>query len=419
MKGFILKIIYKVLAEYAKAVIKKHNPFVVAITGSVGKTSTKEAIDQVLADHFGRKEVGKTAGNLNAEIGIPLTILGYQKLPNKYYWPVFLLLAFRKIFVKKYPRYLILEMGVEHKGDIEYFCSIVKPDIAVITSVSAAHLLNFDSLAEYQQEKISLIYNLKPQGVAIVNGDDENLFKIRSERIKTVSLNRPDSDFFVENYEIDLDGTDYRIETLGNKISVKSTQIGKQSIYSGLFAFAVGKVMDLPLISVGKSLEKIKPINGRFKILKGKLDTILIDDTYNSNPTSCKAALEALRSIKHSGRKVAIIGNMNELGEMEKEAHLEVADYAIGKCDLAIFAGPNAEAMARKFGSQGKAFSNRSELIQNIDSILKRGDLVLIKASQNKNFFEEITKYLLADQKEAKNVLVRQDKFWDRKKNSY
>lgn len=420
MKNIILKIIYKLLAYYARKVLKKHNPFVVAITGSVGKTSTKEAIYQVLKDEFGSKNVRKTAGNLNAEIGVPLTILGYEKLPNKFLWPIFLIGAIRKLFVTNYPKYLILEMGVEHPGDIGYFCSIVKPDIAIVTSTTPAHFSNFKNLNEYQQEKISLIYNLKSDGMAVVNGDDPVLKNLKSERIHTVSISDKLADFHAEHYEVGLSGTYFRISTLGHKISVKSALLGQQLIYASLFAFAISKILDLSLVKVGKSLESLKPVKGRMNLIKGKNGSVIIDDTYNANPTSVRAALEALSYIRHQGRKLAIIGNMNELGQIEKKAHTEVAQFARGKCDYAIFAGPNAKCMAENFDEKNSAaFTGRKELLVHLDSLIKPNDLILVKASQNKNFFEEVVKRLMAEPEKSNITLVRQNKFWSKKKNSY
>ena len=155
MKQLILKIIYKRLASVARAVINKHRPVIIAITGSVGKTSTKEALVEIMRDKFG-DQVRFTKGNLNAEIGIPLTILGYGELPSKRSWLIFLFKISKHLKEKKFPKYLILEMGVERPGDIDYFCGIAKPTFAVITAATPAHLANFSSLDEMKSEKLRL-----------------------------------------------------------------------------------------------------------------------------------------------------------------------------------------------------------------------------------------------------------------------
>lgn len=405
------------MASYARKVIARHHPFVIAITGSVGKTSTKEAIYQVLADEF-KEEVRKTAGNLNAEIGIPLTILGYEKVPNKFAWPFFLVGAYFKSRVKEYPKYLVLEMGVEHKGDIKYFGSIVEPSLAVITSTAPVHLTNFKNAAELAEEKISLQEEVARPGKIVVNADDDNLAKLEDERTITTGIDSKTVDFKAEITAVSLEGTDYRIVTRGQSIMIKSRLIGRQFVYSQLIAFAIGSHLGIQSLKIKKSLENLVQVNGRMNLIPGRREIEIIDDTYNANPSSVKAALDAVAAIKYPKRKVAILGNMNELGGYEEKGHLEIGAYAKGRVDLAIFIGPNAGLMARGYDDKKTAleFKNRDDLLKSIDNILENGDLVLVKASQNKNYFEEVVKYLMKDPKKSVELLVRQSNFWLRKK---
>lgn len=414
MKNAYLKLIYKILAYYARRVIRQYSPKIIAITGSVGKTSTKDAVFEVLHDAFGSK-VWKTEGNLNAEIGIPLTILGYKKVPNKFTWPFFLLgLAFKKF--KNYPEYLVLEMGVERAGDLAYFASIARPDIAAITSVTAAHIANFRNIEEYQNEKLSILTKMSPDGKVIINADDPVLSKIDNREIITISTEKKSADYYSDDIKVSLSGTEFRINFTGHKISVKSSLLGRQMIYSQLFGFAIGNILGIQSMQAGKSLSKIMPIAGRMNLIEGKDDIKIIDDTYNSNPTSLMAALSTLSEVKHSGRKVALIGNMNELGGAEKAAHEEIGKFARGKCDLPVFVGPNAKLMAASFGEGAKSYLNRNELIAALPEIINKNDLVLIKASQNGNFFEEVVKVLMKNPSDATKLLVRQGKFWKNKK---
>jgi len=415
MKNIYLKIIYKVLAFYAKKVIITHNPFVVAITGSVGKTSTKEAVYQVLHDKYG-DSVRKNFGNLNAEIGIPLTILGYNKVPNKFIWPLFLLVAWLRTRVKNYPKYLVLEMGVEHSGDIEYFCSIVRPNIAIVTSTSAAHLANFKSEEQFQKEKISLIDHLKNDGKAIVNYDDANLAKIENENICSVAINNNTANYRAESIKLSLSGTEFRIVKTGHKISIKSRLLGNQMIYPQMFAFAVADIMGFSLIETGKSLERISPIPGRLNLIEGKDSITIIDDTYNSNPTSAKLAIDFLDQVDYKGRKVVILGNMNELGADEKKFHQQIAEYSKNKFEQVVFIGINSSIMQKECDHNSLCFKTRKELIDNLDRILKSNDLVLVKASQNKNYLEEVVKEIMKDPSLAREQLVRQSKEWMSKK---
>lgn len=416
MKDIFLKFIYWVLANSARRVISRFDPFVIGITGSVGKSTTKDAIYQVMVDHFGIDEVFKTQGNLNAEIGIPLTILGYKALPNKFLWPFFLVgSVFKSYTYKKYPKYIVLEIGIEHEGDMRYFGTIVQPDIVVITSVAGAHTVNFKNLSSYQQEKLEILNYTKKPKLVLLNGDDSTLSQVKDAVF--VAVRNQSADFFVENIKVLLSGTEYRISSLGQKIAIKSKFVGKQLIYGQLFAFAIGNFFKMRPLEVARSLEKITPALGRMNIIEGRDGVWIIDDTYNSNPTSLGGALDALSEIEYSGRKVAIIGNMNELGESEKEQHIAMATYAKGKCDQAIFVGPNADNMAKEFGPGAVAFQNRQELAGKLPILIRPKDLVLIKASQNKNYFEEITKILMKDPSLAPKLLVRQSKFWLKKKS--
>lgn len=419
MKNSFLKIIYKVLAFYAKRVIVKYNPKIIAVTGSVGKTSTKEAIFTVLSSEFGSK-VRKSEGNLNAEIGIPLTILGYKELPNKFLWPFFLIGAFFKVKQKKYPKYLILEMGVEKKGDLADFTNIARPDFAVITRVSVAHIANFSDEKEYQKEKLSIITAVKPDGKIFLNYDDPQLKNICGKRIVSVGVDNKNTNYRAEDIKTTLSGTEFRIACTGHKIAVKSPLVGTHLLNSLLFAFAVGDNLGISLIKVGNSLEKIKPYQGRMKIIPGKKKTIIIDDTYNASPSSVMAALKTLQEINHNGRKIAILGNMNELGKQEKNFHQEIGAYARGRCDFAIFVGPNAKSMRSSYGSQRSSldFSDRKKLLAKLPYIINEKDLILVKASQNGNFFEEVVKTLMEKPGEAKDLLVRQSRFWLKKKFS-
>lgn len=416
MKKIILKFIYRILAYYARKVIARKNPFIVAITGSVGKTSTKEAVFKVLHDKYGN-DVRKNFGNLNAEIGIPLTVLGYEKLPNKFLWPIFLLFASFRTNPKEYPKYLVLEMGVEHANDIKYFCSIVKPDIAIITSTSPAHIVNFLNLEEYQLEKVSIIDCLKEGGRAIVNFDDDTLSKIKKDNVVSIAISNKSADYWAESIKLSLTGTEYRICKSGYKISIKSKLLGNQMVYAQMFALALADLMQMPLVEASKSLEKIASFPGRMKLIEGKKNTIIIDDTYNSNPASAKMAISLLDTIPYSYRKVVILGSMNELGEYEDEAHKEVAIFLKDKCDYAVFVGAKAAMMQESFGKKNSLiFENRQDLISKLDDVIKKDDLILIKASQNNNFLEEVVGELMKNPKDAKKMLVRQGSEWKSRK---
>lgn len=417
MKNYFLKIIYSVLGFYAKKVISRHQPYVVAITGSAGKTSTKEAVYQTLCDRFGAEEVRKNQGNLNNEIGVCLTILGYEKMPTKLAWPIFLLLASFRIKSRKYPKYLVLEYGVDKVGDMKYLTSIAAPEVAIITTVEPAHIANFSSVEAYQDEKIAIVQGIRAGGFLLVSGDESALKKVQFEDIKRVSLFGR-GDYNAESIALTPEGMEYRISCLGHKISVKSQLLGEQLIYSQLFAFALADHLDFQLIKAGESLEKIKPISGRMKLIKGIKNTTIIDDTYNSNPASLSAGLRVLQKFQTPARKVAIIGNMNELGQLEEAAHLRAGKIAAESCDLAIFVGKNADLMRKSFDDDKRSlsFATTKDLMAKVREIVQEKDLIFIKASQNGNYLEEVTKLLMLEPAQASNLLVRQSRAWLRKK---
>lgn len=415
MKDSALKFIYLILKRYAQKVIRRHNPFVIAITGSVGKTTTKEFTYKLFCDAYGAENVRANAGNMNAEIGVPLTILGYKKTPGKIELIWLLVSAYFRTFVSKYPKYLIIEMGVERPGDIEYLCSIVQPNVGVVTAATPAHVANFRNLEQMQFEKVQLFKYVKDIGIA--NADDEYIKKSEMNALE-YSLRDKHVDCYASNIEISIEGTSYDFKYEMNNYHIKNTLLGKQMIYSQMAAFLAAVSAGVAPEKAALSLQKLEPYHGRMNLISGENDVTIIDDTYNANPASSAAAIETLHDINFEGRKVLVHGNMNELGNEEEKAHLEIGEKTKGKVDLAIFMGKNASLMQKGFGSTEKSiiFNNRTELLKNIKKIIQPGDLVLIKGSQNGNFLEEVTKLLMKDRDLAKKILVRQSNNWLRKK---
>ncbi|MEI8143241.1 MAG: UDP-N-acetylmuramoyl-tripeptide--D-alanyl-D-alanine ligase [Candidatus Berkelbacteria bacterium] len=420
MKKSLTTILNKILASYARFVIARHKPFVIAITGSTGKTSTKEAVYQVLSDHFGAEEVRKNFGNLNSEIGLPMTILGYTSYPLGIFWPIFLLGALRRLFVKKYPKYLVLEMGIDNPRGIESLCEIVKPNMAAVTGITGAHLANFRDLGEYQQEKLKIFKYLSPAEKGFVNIDDQHLARLDELKLTTIAVKNKDADFRAENIKLSSTGTEFDVVSTGKKTHVNSRLLGEHLVYADLFAFAIASSLGIQTIQIAKSLEKIHPYSGRMNPLLGKNNVQIIDDTYNANPSSVLAAAMFLDSLVSPLRKVMILGNMNELGAAEVPEHLAVAEQLKQtKIDHFVLAGPNAESMAKVIGDRAVFYIHPALVIKNLGLEILAGDLVLVKASQNNNYFEEITKVLMQDPKKADEFLVRQGKKWSSVKNKF
>jgi UDP-N-acetylmuramoyl-tripeptide--D-alanyl-D-alanine ligase len=396
------KIMMKVLAFWAKAIIRKYHPKVIGITGSVGKTSTKEVTAFVLAHKF---RVRASIKNYNNEFGLPFSIIGVES-PGKniwgwiqVFWKIKKLLLIRD---KNYPEILILEMGVDREGDMDYLLSIVKPDIGVLTNVSQSHLEYFGSLEKIKKEKAKLIKNLNKDGLAILNFDNKNLQDLPREikskcwlyglgegvdfLAKDVSLTLPADLLSGEFY-----GINFKLEHQGSVLPIiLPGAISYPAVHSSLVALAIGLYLNLNLIEIKKYLQEIPSVSGRMEILPGIKETIIINDAYNSSPESALSALRTMEEIKLSrGRKIAVLGDMLELGAYSEEGHRavgkRVAEVGI---DLLITIGPKSLLLSKSALSAGLPEENIFEFDQVEESLefikdkVRPGDLVLIKASR-------------------------------------
>jgi len=426
MKKIAIKIIEKYLFRLARERLKNKKTFVIAITGSVGKTSTKEAI-KVLLENFYPGEVFSSFGNMNDEIGMPMAILGFDYLPAKADWPRVFWEARRKLKNNKFPKYLILEMGVDHPGGIDYLTKIVQPDIAIVTAVAPAHLEQFKTLDAILEEKITLFKKLSGTGWAIYNSDDERLNKYSSEiKSKKISYGlTKGADISAKIIKSDLSGILVEFQSKAMKKQVKSDLIGEHLLYPLLAALSVSQALHLDFDRSINIIKKVPTLAGRMRVIKGVKGATLIDDSYNANPASMAAALKTLASFNHHGRKVAILGSMNELGEISNEAHQMIARVAGKICDLLVFIGPNAKIMResvellkssdRVNGQKIVVFEMVSRAVISIDELIEKNDLILVKASQNKMRFEKIVEALMAEPEKASEFLVRQGKRWGKK----
>jgi len=420
MRKNLLKIIQWGLRVLARSKIRRSKPKIVAISGSYGKTSTKEAIFYVLSKKFG-SDVGKNWGNMNSVLGLPLAILGLRSYSfgAGLLWDI--LRAKWGYFFYNLPKILVLELGIDKPGEMAELLSVVKPDIAVITGISETNLLELKSLSGVKKEKKMLIESLKKGGVAVLNADDENSADIPLPTgAKKVTFGKK-GEVSYRDLEISISGSRFQLEISGKFLAVKSKLIGQHSIKIFLAAASVAREFSIDPDEIVQALEEIRPQPGRMNPVKAKNEILVIDDSYNSNPYSAIEALETLSAIKWNGRKVAILGNMNELGGYTQEGHLQVGEVAGKVVDFLVAVGDNAEYLARGAGKLGLSkdkvitFKTTDEVIAQLDKLLSAGDLVLVKASQNKMRFENIVKYLLDNSALAEKLLVRQDKKWEKK----
>lgn len=340
---------------------------VVGITGSVGKTSTKEFVASTLATHF---QVLKTEGNFNNEIGLPLTVLK----------------------IKEDVEVAVLEMGISEFGEMHRLSAIAKPDICVITNIGQCHLENLGSRDGILKAKSEIFDFMNPDGSVCLNGEDDKLVTISE-----VYGKKPI--FFGENsgqdiYVTDcvnhgLAGSDVTIHYGERKLDVHVPLPGKHMIYNAMAATAVAGLLGLSDEEICKGIASVQPVGGRSHIIQENNVTI-IDDCYNANPVSMKAAIDLL--CMADTRKVAILGDMYELGEKEAVMHEEVGSYAAYKnVDVIICVGKLSESTYRGAkDASGKAFyfATKEELKEKMISLVQQGDTVLLKASHGMHFEE-------------------------------
>ena len=351
---------------------------VVGITGSVGKTSTKETISYVLNKKY---KVLKTEGNFNNEIGLPLTV-------------------FR---LRDDDEVAVLEMGISDFGEMDRLSKIAQPDISVITNIGLCHLENLKTRDGILKAKTEIFNNMKPGGIAILNGDDDKLItvdEVNGKKPERFGINYKDGVYAKDIENLGLSGTKFVISGLNCVDGCKDFEVtvpvpGHHMIYNALAAACVGAALELTSAQIADGITDLKTISGRNNIIKTSKYT-LIDDCYNANPVSMKASVDVLDMA--IGRKVCILGNMYELGENEKNLHYDVGQYIGTKnIDVLITIGDLArhiamgtdDYMETHFGSYDceiHSFDDMEEFNMAYSSILKDNDNILIKASHAMKF---------------------------------
>jgi UDP-N-acetylmuramoyl-tripeptide--D-alanyl-D-alanine ligase len=434
MKNLIKKIIFTILKWEAKAVLLRHNPKIIAITGSVGKTTTKDAIYKALSKNL---HVRKNNKSMNSEIGVPLAILGLETGWNDpFHWVKNIFIGFFQIiYHPHYPEWLVLEVGIDRPGDMKKTASWLKPDVAVITAFPnvPVHVEYFDSPEAVAKEKSQLIDFLKKDGVIILNADDENVLKLKSKAkhpVYTFGKDNLSADLIASNYSI-IYGADFKptgitfkVNHKGNTLPIKiNGVIGEHLIYPALVSLSVGTSLGLDLISLSAGLSEFKSPAGRMNILEGKNGSVILDDTYNASPIAVQKAIESLASIETNGKKIAILGDMTEIGRFTAREHRHLGEM-IKKLgiDILITAGVRSPLIGEEAIDRGMAkgrvmnFNSSVEIAEYFNSeksseLLAAGNIFLVKGSQSTRM-EKVTKEIMAHPENAKDLLVRQEKEW-------
>ncbi len=429
MKNIFKTIVIKILTWQARFVLVRYRPKIIAITGSVGKTSTKDAIFTILSKF---KTVRKSEKSYNSEIGLPLTILG---VPNGWNNPVIWLENiihgfFLMLRTNSYPEYLILEVGAGKPNDIRSVTSWLNPDIVVITCFpdKPVHVEFFENTESIIEEKSTLAFALKKNGVLVLNHDDEKVYSLHEKaNRRTVSYGFHENATYHALYPTYVygneknmtipEGISFKIEHSGNTFPVSlSHVIGMHYVGSALAAIAVAHEIGCDLLKSIAIIDEYTTPPGRLSLIEGIHDSILIDDTYNASPVATSAAIKVLSDLKGK-RKIAVLGDMLELGRMTEEAHREVGEEVSYVADILIAVGPRSKFIAEGALDKGfpksklERFDNAKVAAEFLKGFIKAGDLVLLKGSQGVRL-ERAVEAIMAHPEQASKLLCRQDKEW-------
>jgi len=415
----LLQNILRILATF---VLKKYRPYVIAVTGSVGKTSTKEAIFAVSKSF--EPKTRRSFANYNTEIGVPLTILSEkEKIKGFRSWLKVILKGLTLLALRlDYPKILILEMAADRPGDIKYLTEFVKPNVGVVTAIGEipVHVEFFSGPKAVAREKAVLIESVAPSGRSILNYDDEVVLEMKEKsraRVLTFGFS-PEADVKATNYEMrspasgDQAGISFKLEYGGSFVPARLYDVfGKQAVYAVLAAASCGLVLGMNLVEISEALKNYQSPPGRMRMIKGIKNAWIIDDTYNASPLSTMAALEALRAIEGK-RKIAVLGDMREIGKYSEEAHQTIGEKAAEFADLLFTVGEKArfiKSAAIQYGlSEEKIFhfDTQEEAGRALQNAIKQEDIILIKGSRAMKM-EKIVEEIMAEPQRAGELLVR------------
>lgn len=459
MRTFFKSLVVQILTLQSRAVLRKYKPKIVAVTGSVGKTSTKDAIYAVLAQSA---RVRASQKSFNSEIGLPLTILG---VPNGWNNPLRWLQncidgVFMLLFDVRYPEWLVLEVGADRPGDIRSLANWLPVDVAVITRLPEVpvHVEFFDSPEAVIEEKASLIDAIKPGGALVLFADDPRTLALMHR------LPAPDARVYTFGFSARADVRGEHIQLLRESGSAQdglaspeggwpvgmSAQVvvgessmplniygavGPHAFMPALAAAAVGHALGMSLATMVPALGAYKPPPGRMRLVPGIKGALLIDDTYNSSPAAALAALDTLALVmgesdspkkgrktlvQNKGRRIVALADMLELGRHSTAEHRKLGAHAAKTCDLLATVGFRARDIVQGALDAGMKdeqilqFEDAARAGEELKNIVQPGDCVLCKGSQSMRM-ERVVEALMAEPERAKELLVRQDEEWKKR----
>lgn len=429
MKNILEKILYYL----SRLILWRQHPDVVGITGSVGKTSAKEAVYTVLASRY---KVRRNIRNYNNEIGVPLTIIGSDtggRNPIRWLWIINKALLYG-LLPLSYPDILVLEMGADHPGDIKYLTKLAPARIGIVTAIGEqpSHIEFFRDVDHLAKEKLIMCKHVSKEGWVIINLDDSRIREAATNFKSQIVSIGIDHEADLRAVEIQyshnpreivqsshIAGLRFKLEYKGSIVPFFIPRVvGIPQVYATLIAAAVGITYDMNLVEVSEAMKQYESPRGRMNLVAGKQQSLIIDDSYNSSPAAVYEALEVFNKIESPSQRIICLGNLEELGSQSKRAHTLIGkaisqievDYLItvgdkGKwiSEAAIANGLPAAAVAH--------CEDVSEAIQYAGSRVKPFSVILVKGSQSARL-EKVVKSLMAEPQRAKELLVRQYGHW-------
>jgi UDP-N-acetylmuramyl pentapeptide synthase len=427
MKSILLDALQILLRWMAQSVLAKYRPMIVGVTGSVGKSSTKEAIALLLKGSFA---VRSNEENYNNEIGIPLTIIGVKsgkssmigwiKVGIKWLWVM--------VSPARYPEVLVLELGIDRPKDMKYLMSFLPVSIGVMTNVSSSHLEFFKTVGHIAKEKGVLLQSLPAEGTAIVCADDALAMKAsRKTKARVISYGISQEarvraeNITIESHDAEHRGCYFKVKIDGKTLPVHIPKVvAEHHILAVLAGFSVGIALKIPLLDLVVRAQSFQSLPGRMRLIEGYKHSFLLDDTYNASPASLRAALATLKQFNTSVKRV-VLGDMLELGSESETAHTEVAEWIIdaGVSEVTLVGSRMllASKALYKKGFDTKHcqwFENPLAAMDIVREMIRAGEVILVKGSQGMRM-EKVTEVLLAHPEEASLLLCRQSSDWKRK----
>lgn len=358
---FLVKDTLEALQSLAKSYLRECAPKVVAVTGSNGKTTTKDMIDSVLGTVY---KTFKTQGNFNNHIGLPLTILA---MPED-------------------TEVLILEMGMNHFGELTFLSQLAEPDVAVITNIGESHIEFLGSREGIAKAKLEIVKGLKDGGTLVIDGDEPLLAHVRTKAFRILSCGYNEgADLWITDMHERMDG--YTFSVNHESGTYKVPVLGKHNVKNAVYSIAVGEQLGLSAVKIKEGLERLKLTKMRFELVDGQNGALLVNDCYNASPTSMKAALETLKALPRFERRVAVLGDMYELGKDEEALHKQVAEVIGAPITHIVTIGAKGKWIADalrpdKSGLVIRSFETKALALPFLRTLLEDKTVMLFKASR-------------------------------------